>query len=137
LSFFVFILDFGGNMLKIALGVIVGFLVWSILWVGFDALLRAVLTSYDESVKAMTFSSLMLILLLVLSAVVSTISGFIAALISKENSKSPLILGILLLIVGVIVQMGVWDKIPLWYHLTFWILLVPMTVLGGRLRSEK
>jgi len=43
----------------------------------------------------------------------------------------------LLLIVGVIVQMGVWDKIPLWYHLTFWILLVPMTVLGGRLRSEK
>ncbi len=124
-------------MLKIALGVIVGFLVWSILWVGFDALLRAVLTSYDESVKAMTFSSLMLILLLVLSAVVSTISGFIAALISKENSKSPLILGILLLIVGVIVQMGVWDKIPLWYHLTFWILLVPMTVLGGRLRSEK
>ncbi len=124
-------------MLKIALGVIVGFLVWSILWVGFDALLRAVLTSYDESVKAMTFSSLMLILLLVLSAVVSTISGFIAALISKENSKSPLILGILLLIVGVIVQMGVWEKIPLWYHLTFWILLVPMTVLGGRLRSEK
>lgn len=124
-------------MLKIALGVIVGFLVWSILWVGFDALLRAVLTSYDESVKAMTFSSLMLILLLVLSAVVSIISGFIAALISKENSKSPLILGILLLIVGVIVQMGVWDKIPLWYHLTFWILLVPMTVLGGRLRSEK
>ena len=124
-------------MLKIALGVIVGFLVWSILWVGFDALLRAVLTSYDESVKAMTFSSLVLILLLVLSAVVSTISGFIAALISKENSKSPLILGILLLIVGVIVQMGVWDKIPLWYHLTFWILLVPMTVLGGRLRSEK
>ncbi len=123
-------------MLKIALGVIVGFLVWSILWVGFDALLRAVLTSYDESVKAMTFSSLMLILLLVLSAVVSTISGFIAALISKENSKSPLILGILLLIVGVIVQMGVWDKIPLWYHLTFWILLIPMTILGGKLKKS-
>ena len=123
-------------MWKIALGVIVGFLVWSILWVGFDALLRAVLTSYDESVKAMTFSSLMLILLLVLSAVVSTISGFIAALISKENSKSPLILGILLLIVGVIVQMGVWDKIPLWYHLTFWILLIPMTILGGKLKKS-
>ncbi len=124
-------------MLKIALGVIVGFLVWSILWVGFDALLRAVLTSYDESVKAMTFSSLMLILLLVLSAVVSIISGFVAALISRENSKSPLILGILLLIVGIFVQMSVWDKIPLWYHLTFLILLIPMTILGGKLRTEK
>ena len=123
-------------MLRIILGVVVGFIVWSILWVGVDAILRAAWTSYDESVKTMNFSSLMLIIPLILSAVVSIISGFVAALIAKENSKSPLILGVLLLIVGIFVQMGVWDKIPLWYHLTFWILLIPMTVLGGRLRNE-
>ncbi|MDQ3751206.1 MAG: hypothetical protein M3367_19645 [Acidobacteriota bacterium] len=124
-------------MLRIFLGVIVGFVVWSILWVGIDAVLRAVWSSYDESVKAMTFSSTMLIVPLVLSAVVSIISGFVAALIAKENSTSPLILGILLLIVGIFVQTSVWDKIPLWYNLAFWILLIPMTILGGRLRSEK
>ncbi len=124
-------------MLRIFLGVTVGFVVWSILWVGVDAILRAVWTSYDESVKAMTFSSSMLIVPLVLSAVVSIISGFVAALISRENSKSSLILGILLLIVGIFVQMSVWDKIPLWYHLTFLILLIPMTILGGKLRTEK
>ncbi|MDQ3063405.1 MAG: hypothetical protein M3R14_11195 [Acidobacteriota bacterium] len=122
-------------MLKIFLGIIVGFVVWSILWVGVDAVLRMVWTSYDESVKAMNFSSSMLIVPLVLSAVVSIISGFVAALISKESSKSPLILGILLLIVGIFVQVNVWDKIPLWYNLAFWILLIPMTVLGGRLRT--
>jgi hypothetical protein len=137
LSFFVFILDYGGNMLKIALGVIVGFLIWSLLWVGFDVLLRLIWTSYDESVKAMNFSSSMLIVPLVLSAVVSIVSGFVAASIAKENSKAPFILGILLLIVGIFVQIGVWDRIPLWYHLTFWILLTPMTVLGGKLRSER
>ena len=124
-------------MLRIFLGVTVGFVVWSILWVGVDAILRAVWTSYAESVKAMTFSSSMLIVPLVLSAVVSIISGFVAALISRENSKSSLILGILLLIVGIFVQMSVWDKIPLWYHLTFLILLIPMTILGGKLRTEK
>jgi predicted transporter len=124
-------------MLRIFLGVTVGFVVWSILWVGVDAILRAVWTSYDESVKSMTFSSSMLIVPLVLSAVVSIISGFVAALISRENSKSSLILGILLLIVGIFVQMSVWDKIPLWYHLTFLILLIPMTILGGKLRTEK
>ncbi len=122
-------------MLRIFLGVTVGFVVWSILWVGVDTILRAVWTSYDESVKAMNFSSSMLIVPLVLSAVVSIISGFVAALISKESSKSPLILGILLLIVGIFVQVNVWDKIPLWYNLAFWILLIPMTVLGGRLRT--
>ncbi len=124
-------------MLRIILGVIVGFVVWSILWVGVDAILRMVWTDYDESVKAMTFSSTMLIVPLILSAIVSIISGFIAALIAKENSKSPLILGILLLIVGIFVQISVWDKIPLWYNLAFWILLIPMTVLGGRLLTER
>jgi len=123
-------------MLRIILGVVAGFIVWSILWVGVDAGLRAVWISYDESVKAMTFSSSMLIVPLILSAIVSIVSGFVAALIAKENSKSPLILGIVLLIVGIFAQMGVWDKIPLWYHLAFWILLVPMTVLGGKLRAE-
>ncbi len=124
-------------MMKIILGVITGFIVWSILWVGVDAILRTIWTNYDESVKAMTFSSATLLVPLVLSAIVSIVSGYVAALIAKENTKSPLILGFLLLIVGVFVQMGVWDKIPLWYHLTFWILLVPMTVLGGKLRNEK
>ncbi len=123
-------------MLKISLGVIVGFIVWSILWVGFDAILRTVWTSYDESAKAMKFSSLMLLVPLILSAVVSLISGYVAALVAKENTKSPLILGVLLLIVGISVQIGVWDKIPLWYHLTFWILLIPMTILGGKLKQD-
>ena len=121
-------------MLKISLGVIVGFIVWSILWVGFDAVLRTVWGNYNESAKAMKFSSLMLLVPIILSAVVSLISGYVAALVAKENTKSPLILGVLLLIVGIFVQIGVWDKIPLWYHLTFWILLIPMTILGGRLK---
>jgi hypothetical protein len=124
-------------MLRIFLGIIVGFVVWSILWVGIDAVLRAVWSGYDESVKAMTFSTTMLIVPLVLSVFCSIISGFVAALIAKENSTSPLILGILLLIVGIFVQISVWDKIPLWYNLAFWILLIPMTILGGKLKTEK
>ena len=122
-------------MLKIILGVIAGFIVWSVLWVAGDAVLRTVWTSYDESVKTMNLSFSMLIMPLILSVIVSIISGYIAALIARENTKSPLILGIILLIVGVLVQMSVWEQIPLWYHLTFLILLVPMTILGGKLKT--
>ncbi len=120
-------------MLKIFLGVVAGFFVWSILWVGIDAVLKGVWAGYKENVEAMSFSPAMLIVPLILSAVCSIIAGFVAALIARENSKSPLILGALLLIVGIFVQIGVWDKIPLWYHLAFWILLVPMTIFGGKL----
>ena len=123
-------------MLKIILGVIAGFFVWSILWVGTDAVLKAVWAGYKENVEAMSFSPAMLIVPLILSAVCSITAGFVAALIAGENSKSPLILGALLLIAGIFAQMGVWDKIPLWYHLAFWILLIPMTVLGGKLISQ-
>jgi hypothetical protein len=124
-------------MLKTILGIIAGFLVWSILWVGVDALLKAVWTDYNASVEAMNFTTTMLIVPLVLSAVCSIIAGFVTALIVKENSKSPLILGVLLLLVGIFVQMSVWDKIPLWYHLAFWVLLIPMTVLGGKLIQSR
>ncbi len=120
-------------MLKIILGVIAGFFLWSILWVGVDAALRGMWAGYNESVEAMSFSPAMLIVPLILSAVCSIISGAVTALIANENSISPLILGVLLLIVGIFVQMGVWDKIPLWYHLAFWVLLIPMTVFGGKL----
>lgn len=120
-------------MLKIILGVVAGFFVWSILWVGTDAVLKSAWTYYSRSVEAMSFSSAMLIVPLILSAVCSIIAGYIAAKISNENSKSPLFLGVLLLIAGIFAQMSVWEKIPLWYHLTFWILLIPATVLGGRL----
>ncbi len=120
-------------MLKIFLGVVAGFFVWSILWVGIDAVLKGVWADYNQSVEAMSFSPAMLIVPLILSAVCSITAGFVAALIARENSKSPLILGALLLIVGIFVQMGVWEKIPLWYHLAFWILLIPMTVFGGKL----
>ena len=123
-------------MLRIVLGVVAGFFVWSILWVGTDAVLKAVWAGYKENVEAMSFSPAMLIVPLILSAVCSITAGFVAALIAGENSKSPLILGALLLIAGIFAQMGVWDKIPLWYHLAFWILLIPMTVLGGKLISQ-
>jgi MFS family permease len=124
-------------MLKKVLGVIAGFLVWSILWVGVDALLKAVWVDYNKSVEAMNFTSMILFVPLILSAVCSIIAGSVTALIAKENFKSPLILGVLLLIIGIFVQMGVWDKIPLWYHLAFWALLIPMTVFGGKLTQSK
>ena len=122
-------------MLKIILGVIAGFFVWSIVWVGVDAILKAVFPGYKESARVMSFSSAQLLIPLILSAVASIIAGYIAALIAKENTLSPLILGVLLLIVGISVQLSVWDKIQLWYNLAFLILLIPMTILGGKLRK--
>lgn len=120
---------------RIILGVIAGYIVWSIVWVGVDAIIRMLWTSYNESVQAMTFSSGMLVVPLFLSIVCSLLAGYTAAALARENAKSTLILGILLLLTGIMVQAGVWNQIPLWYHLTFLVLLIPMTMIGGKLRQ--
>ena len=133
-------------MVRIILAIIVGFIVWSILWVGSDAIFSAVSsdwgkTSADfqaaaENKTPFTLESSVLIILLIKSFIVSIISGFITALIARENFKSTLGLGILLLVFGVFIQSAYWNYMPLWYHIPFLVLLIPMTILGGKLRKN-
>ena len=62
-------------------------------------------------------------------------AGFLAAVIAKGNRNAPLGLGILLFAFGLLVQVVAWNYMPLWYHVVFLALLIPMTMLGGRLKK--
>ncbi|HMS39885.1 MAG TPA: hypothetical protein PKE69_06640 [Pyrinomonadaceae bacterium] len=134
-------------MLRIILAIIIGFIVWSILWVGSDMILMSALPDWygkhhKELEAAVTnktafmSDSVILVIGLIRSVIFSIISGFLAALIAKENSKSTLGLGILLLTFGIFIQSIYWNYSPLWYHLSFLVLLIPMTVLGGKLKKS-
>jgi hypothetical protein len=81
-----------------------------------------------------TANSAILLIHIVLSVIVSFISGYVAVLVAGENRRVTVWLGILLLLFGIIVEIAYWNYIPVWYHLVFLILLMPMTVAGGRLR---
>ena len=133
---------------RIILGIIVGFITWAILWVGSDFVLMAILPDwYGKHHKALesavnnrtpfTSDSVILIIALIRSVIISIISGFLAALIAEENSKSTLGLGMLLFAFGIFVQSVYWNYAPLWYHVLFLALLIPMTVLGGKLKKKK
>lgn len=133
-------------MLRIILGVIVGFIVWSILWVGSDAVFSIISpdwgkTSEDfraavENNIPYALDSKILIILLIKSVITSIISGFVTAFIARENAKSTFGLGVFLLIFGIFIQSVHWNYMPLWYHIPFLLLLIPMTILGGKLRSS-
>ncbi|NOT47932.1 MAG: hypothetical protein HOP17_09330 [Acidobacteria bacterium] len=134
-------------MIRIILGVIVGFVVWSILWVGSDqVLINASKDWYGAHQfgleKAMyngepfVADTTILIVGLLRSVIFSLMAGFLAAFIANENSKAPFALGVVLLLVGIGVQVAVWKYIPIWYHFLFLFLLIPVTVAGGRLRSR-
>ena len=73
-----------------------------------------------------------LIELIGLSVVASLVSGALCALIAKKTSRGPgLALALALLGTGIAVQASAWKFEPVWYHLTFLVLLVPITLLGA------
>lgn len=128
-------------MLRIISGIIVGFLVWSLLWVGSDALLSAIWTWYGNhqsefeaavlSNQPFRADSFILILGLFRSVIFSLAAGMIAAKIAR-NSLAAFFAGVLLLLFGIFIQSIYWNYVPLWYHVLFLISLIPLTYAGGK-----
>ncbi len=132
---------------KIILGVIVGFIVWSVVWIGTDAVLTVLspnwyakniidLNTAAASGQPYKSETVMTLMSLGLSIICSFISGYAAALIARENVKSTLILGVLLFIVGVSVSFSFWNYFPIWYHFLFLFLLIPVTIFGGKFKKN-
>ncbi len=80
--------------------------------------------------------STILMIAVIRSAFFSIITGFIAALISKENFKSPLLLGIFLLAFGSFIHSMILNNVPFWYHLLILLPLIPLAILGGKLKKQ-
>ncbi len=134
-------------MARIVLGVVVGFIAWSILWVGSEKALSAIWPewygvhqlAFETAVSdggTFTADTTILLMNIVRGSIVSLISGFLAALVAAENKRSPLILGFLLVAFGLLVVVISWSYVPVWYHVIFTILLIPMTILGGKLKTS-
>lgn len=131
-------------MVRTILGVIVGFFVWSIVWVGSEQMLGRFWAEYGahslNAEKAFTngtaldSSPVIAIVNLIRSFFTSIIAGYLAALVAGEFKRSTMILGVILFAVGVAVEYMFWNLAPAWYHVLFVLFLLPMTILGGRLR---
>jgi hypothetical protein len=130
-------------MLRIFLGVIAGFIAWLIVWVGSEKILSAVWPAFGvhqaafqaaiENGGEFTADSRMLLTHIVVGSIVSVLSGFLAALVAGGNSRAPLIVGLLLLAMGLLKAVMSWQYVPVWYHLIFTAVLLPMAILGSKL----
>jgi hypothetical protein len=130
-------------MLRIVLGVVGGFIAWLIVWVGVEKTLSAIWPAFgvhqrafEEAVKnggQYTADTTMLLTHIVLGSIVSVMAGSLAALIAGENSRAPLIVGFLLLALGILKAVMSWQYVPIWYHVIFTAILLPMAIIGGKL----
>jgi hypothetical protein len=134
-------------MVRIILGVIAGFFAWLVVWVGIEKILSAIFPewygapqlAFQNAIEyggQFTAETRLLVSHIVIASLVAMLSGFLAALVSRENKRAPLILGILLLAVGLLKVVMSWAYVPMWYHIIFTAILLPLTILGGRLRAN-
>ena len=133
-------------MVRIVLGVIAGFFAWAIVWVGSEKILSAIWPewfgaqqlAFQEAISnggQFTAETTFLLTHIVLGSIVSVMSGFLAALIAGENKRAPLILGFLLLAFGLLKVVLSWAYVPIWYHVIFTAILIPLTIMGGKLKT--
>ena len=133
---------------RIAVGVIGGFFAWMFAWVGSEKLLSAIwpasfgvhqaaFQAAIENGGAFTADTTLLLIHLVMVTIVSAIAGLVSVLIARESKRAPLILSFLLLAVGLMKAAMSWNYVPLWYHVAYTGLLIPMTLLGARLKAAR
>ena len=133
-------------MVRIVLGVIAGFFSWALVWFGSEKILSAIWPEWFGAHQAafqaavehgglFTPDTTILFMHIVLGSIVSVISGFLAALIAGENKRAPLVLGCVLMSLGLLKVVMSWPYVPIWYHVIFTAILVPMTIMGGRLKT--
>jgi hypothetical protein len=133
-------------LVQIVLGVIAGFFAWAIVWVGSEKILSAIWPegfgvhqrAFEAAVAnggQFTANTTLLLIHIVLGSIVSVMSGYLAALIAGENKRAPLVLGFLLLAFGILKAVLSWQYVPIWYHVIFTALLIPLTIMGGKLKT--
>ena len=121
-------------MLRAVLAVIAGYAIWTALWLlGNLAIAQAWPEVADPELTALPTAALAAAL--TLSFICSLVAGLLTAKV--HAGKPVLVMALLLLVTGIGVQSGVWDRMPLWYHLIFLIAIVPLCLAGARLARQQ
>lgn len=123
-----------GNTGRVVMGVVAGVVLWSVLWLGGNAVAVSAMPDLIATGERVDHLGVLLGYL-GWSMILSVLAGYVtAALAELAAMRAVWILAFVLLAMGVFFETSSWDLTPTWYHIVFLALLVPMTVLGGRMK---
>ena len=112
-------------------GICAGLVAWAVVATLLNFGLRLGLPGYIEAEPVLAFTLVMKIARLALAALACLAAGATVGAIAPASRAAPWVVGVVLLAVFVPVHVGLWDKFPVWYHLTFLATLAPLTALGA------
>ena len=113
-----------------------GLIAWAVVVTLINFGLRAALPGYHAAEATLQFTLTMKIARLAMAAVTSIAAGAVVSWIAPGKAWAPWLVGLVLLALFVPEHVRLWDKFPVWYHLTFLVTLAPLVALGAMLRSR-
>lgn len=123
-------------MLRRIGAVLAGVVVWTLVVTALNLGLRYGWPAYALVEKAMGFTLAMMVARLAVSALSSLASGYVAARIGGDG-RSSTIAGVLIMLLFVPIHLQIWDRFPVWYHLTFLVSLPLLGWAGGALNGRR
>lgn len=121
-------------MVRAAIAVIVGYSLWTVIWVGANALFFA--SAAQAASKNETVTQVPILLGMLMTSIICSLAAGAACGSIKASMPAATALGTLLLLTGIAVQSSVWNLMPLWYHAAFLVLLVPVTTGAAKLTGR-
>jgi len=120
-------------MLRNVAGIVAGLVAWVLIVTVLNFGLRLWLPGYVEAEPGMDFTLAMKIARLAIAILTSVAAGALVRVIVPTSRWASWIVGLVLLVLFVPEHVHLWNRFPIWYHLTFLVTLVPLVVLGARL----
>ena len=124
-------------MWRTIVSIICGLVAWVVIVSVLNWGLRLLLPGYHQVEATMQFTLGMEVARLVIAAATSLAAGAVTGAIAPASRLAPWIVGLVLVALFVPAHVHLWDRFPLWYHLTFLITLAPLVALGARVTSRK
>ncbi|HEY1612618.1 MAG TPA: hypothetical protein VGF97_02855 [Rhizomicrobium sp.] len=120
-------------MWRTVFGVVAGLVAWLVIVSLIDRGLKMWLPGYAAAEPVMAFTLTMKFARLTMAAVTSLAAGAIVAAVAPASRIAPWIVGFVVLLTFLPAHVWLWNKFPVWYHLSFLVPLAPLVVAGAML----
>ena len=116
--------------------IIAGLVAWTVIATILNFGLRAALPGYHAAESTLHFTMAMKVCRLSLAALASLAAGASVRAVAPASRAAAWVAGAIVLALFLPLHYQLWDKFPVWYHLTFLLSIVPLFALGAALRSR-
>ena len=116
--------------------VIAGLAAWAVVATLINFGIRAAIPGYHAAETTLDFTLTMKVARLLMAVLTSLAAGGIVSLIAPGKKWAPWTVAFILLAGFVPEHVRLWNRFPVWYHLTFLLTLAPLIALGAMLGSR-